>query len=186
MTLSLTDWQDFTNWHTKSDPRDLWPLRHLIRVMRRHDLTNFDDNFWWEFLTILKISAIFDNFWFLRSKTIFDNFEKTVLETYRRLCAMLPDLLHKIDNYLPTIDPLGSGVPKLHVQSTMLPKSLFLNAPLQRTPLFCSYSWVGYNFNGGLYIWSTVFQNLLCKIFKCTLLSTRTVGTIFLWQYSSA
>ena len=24
---------------SKSDPRDLWPLRHLIRVMRRHDLT---------------------------------------------------------------------------------------------------------------------------------------------------
>ena len=24
----------------KSDPRDLRPLRHLIRVMRRHDLTN--------------------------------------------------------------------------------------------------------------------------------------------------
>ena len=25
---------------TKSDPRDLWPLRHLTRVMRGHDLTN--------------------------------------------------------------------------------------------------------------------------------------------------
>ena len=24
--------------HSKSDPRDLWPLRHLIRVMRRLDL----------------------------------------------------------------------------------------------------------------------------------------------------
>ena len=24
----------------QSDPRDLWPLRHLIRVMRKHDLTN--------------------------------------------------------------------------------------------------------------------------------------------------
>ena len=24
---------------SKSNPRDLWPLRHLIRVMRRHDLT---------------------------------------------------------------------------------------------------------------------------------------------------
>ena len=27
--------------HTKSDPRDLWRLRHLIRVTRRHDLTIF-------------------------------------------------------------------------------------------------------------------------------------------------
>ena len=26
----------------QSDPRDLWPLRHLIRVMRRHDLTKKD------------------------------------------------------------------------------------------------------------------------------------------------
>ena len=25
---------------SESDPRDLWPLRHLIRVMRGHDLTN--------------------------------------------------------------------------------------------------------------------------------------------------
>ena len=30
---------DFYFWHTMSDPRDLWLLRHLIRVMRRHDLT---------------------------------------------------------------------------------------------------------------------------------------------------
>ena len=30
---------DFYFWHTMSDPRDLSPLRHLIRVMRRHDLT---------------------------------------------------------------------------------------------------------------------------------------------------
>ena len=44
MTLSLTDWvthsQYFTNWHTKSDLIHLWPLRHLIRVIRGHDLTN--------------------------------------------------------------------------------------------------------------------------------------------------
>ena len=33
-------------WGTpsKSDPRDLWPLRHLIRVMIRHDLTQKKDN----------------------------------------------------------------------------------------------------------------------------------------------
>ena len=37
---SLTDSQYFYFWHTKSDPRDFWPLRHLIRVMRKHDLTN--------------------------------------------------------------------------------------------------------------------------------------------------
>ena len=54
-----------------SNPRDLWPLRHLIRVMRTHD------NFWqlWQFLTTLTILTNFtisDNFdnpkdmWFLR------------------------------------------------------------------------------------------------------------------------
>ena len=56
-------------------PRPLWPLRHLIRVMRKHDLTNILTNFWqflhlfWHFstiLTILTILTIFDslnNFW---------------------------------------------------------------------------------------------------------------------------
>ena len=29
---------------SESDPRDLWPLRHLIRVMRGHDLTRKKDN----------------------------------------------------------------------------------------------------------------------------------------------
>ena len=28
----------------QSNPRDLWPLRHLIRVMRQHDLTTKKDN----------------------------------------------------------------------------------------------------------------------------------------------
>ena len=55
----------------KSDPRDQWPLRHLITVMKKHDLTNiltmlnFFDNLW-QFLTIS------DNFWqFLTILTIF-------------------------------------------------------------------------------------------------------------------
>ena len=30
---------------SKSDPRDLWPLQHLIRVMRRHDQTKKRDNY---------------------------------------------------------------------------------------------------------------------------------------------
>ena len=48
MTHSLTHW--LTDWLSdlliltlQSDPRDLWPLRHLIRVMKKHDLTNI---FW--------------------------------------------------------------------------------------------------------------------------------------------
>ena len=47
MTLSLThslshwvtDSQYFYFWHTQSNTRDLWPLQHLIRELRRHDLT---------------------------------------------------------------------------------------------------------------------------------------------------
>ena len=47
MTLSLTQSvtqsvTDFYFCNKKSNPRDLWPLRHLIRVMRRHDLTKKD------------------------------------------------------------------------------------------------------------------------------------------------
>ena len=57
----------FTHWFVfltlQSDPRDLWPLTHLIRIMRKHDLTNiltiFDNlnNFWkfWQILTFLTI-----------------------------------------------------------------------------------------------------------------------------------
>ena len=49
MTLSLT--HSLTHWSLtepllililKSNPRDLWPLRLLTRVMRRHDLTQKD------------------------------------------------------------------------------------------------------------------------------------------------
>ena len=44
MTLSLTHWlthslTDFTNWHTKNNLMGVIHFRHLIRVMRRHDLT---------------------------------------------------------------------------------------------------------------------------------------------------
>ena len=38
VTQSLT--KDFTNCHTKNNPIDFRPPRHLIRVMRRHVLTN--------------------------------------------------------------------------------------------------------------------------------------------------
>ena len=31
--------KDILRTRPKSHPRDLWPLRHLFRVMRRHDLT---------------------------------------------------------------------------------------------------------------------------------------------------
>ena len=39
LSQSVSHSQHFNFWHAKSDPRDLWPLRHLIRLMRRHYLT---------------------------------------------------------------------------------------------------------------------------------------------------
>ena len=67
--------------HSKSDPRDLWPLRHLIRVMRKHNLTNI--------LTICTILTIFYIFFMIL--TITDNFDNcwqflpffTILTIYR-------------------------------------------------------------------------------------------------------
>ena len=37
---SVTHLPTFWFWNTKRHPRHLWPLRHLIRVMRKLDLTN--------------------------------------------------------------------------------------------------------------------------------------------------
>ena len=31
--------KDILRTPPKSNPRDLWPLRHLFRMMRRHDMT---------------------------------------------------------------------------------------------------------------------------------------------------
>ena len=74
----------------QSDPRDLWPLRYLIIVMRKHDLTNiltifenfeFFDNFYnfdniWQLLTISTILDNFDNLLtILKMLTIFDNID---------------------------------------------------------------------------------------------------------------
>ena len=49
--------------HTKSNPRRLLPLRHLIRVLRRQFLmTIFDDNFWWQFSMTISMTIFDDNF----------------------------------------------------------------------------------------------------------------------------
>ena len=56
VTHSLTNWLTVLLLLTlQSDPRDLWPLRHLIRVMRKHDLTHI--------LTICKQFGSFDKFY---------------------------------------------------------------------------------------------------------------------------
>ena len=82
MTLSLT--HTFWFWHTKSDPRDLWPLRHLIRVIKKtwsdqhFDIffTSIDFDNFWQFLIILtvfllSILRIFDNFGNLQTVKLF-------------------------------------------------------------------------------------------------------------------
>ena len=58
--------KDKDNWRTpsKCNLRGLWPLRHLIIVIRRHDLAN--------------ILIIFDNFWKkLHFLTTFHNFDNS-------------------------------------------------------------------------------------------------------------
>ena len=63
VTNSLTDWvSHFYFCHTKSNPRDLRPLRHLIRVMRRHDLTA-DFRRIFRFLENFQIFGRFSDFW---------------------------------------------------------------------------------------------------------------------------
>ena len=67
LTHSVTD---FYFCHTTSIPWDLLPLRHLIRVMRRSDLTKIlDDNLWWQFL----MTIFDDNFRWQFLMTIFDD-----------------------------------------------------------------------------------------------------------------
>ena len=89
--------------HTKSDPRDSWPLRHLIRVMRKHDLKkmltmldfyNFDifDNVlhfctnWtiWKFRTIE-----------IRREVIWIFLWQTRTEEERRNCAIMCILVYR-------------------------------------------------------------------------------------------
>ena len=68
------------------DPRVPWPLRHLITVMRKHDLTN-----------ILRIVDIFDNFLHL---TIFDKcrFFITILDKFRQFRTILT-IIDNFDNF---------------------------------------------------------------------------------------
>ena len=75
----LTDWltKDFTTWQEKSDPRDLWPMRHLITVMEKIFL-NFVDNFYkfWFFYHFDIFWNNVDDLWlFVKMLKIFDKFD---------------------------------------------------------------------------------------------------------------
>ena len=64
VTHSLTDWlSHFWFWHTKSRPREMWPLRHLFRVMRRHNMTKIYKNpfFFWKMPKILENFKFFEH-----------------------------------------------------------------------------------------------------------------------------
>ena len=107
VTQSLTE---LLLLHTNSDPRDLWPLRHLFRVMRKHNLTNiYDnfDNFWqlWHFLHIFWQFANIGQFWLILiiltfltiwAKTNTKTSTKTILET----CDIW-DTDYNSDNWYP-------------------------------------------------------------------------------------
>ena len=54
LTDSLTHWPTFCFLTLKSDPRDLWPLRHWWQFL----MTIFDDIFWWQF----SMTIVDDNF----------------------------------------------------------------------------------------------------------------------------
>ena len=66
--------------------QNVWPLRPLIRVMRRHDLRQLFDNFekCWKILIILAILITFDNFEFFTMLTIVGNFLQllTILNSF--------------------------------------------------------------------------------------------------------
>ena len=94
----------------KEWPRDLWPMRHLIIVMKKYDLTNilkFFDNFWqfWQFLTTFAILTILTNLRILRMLTICDNFGNlwqfaTILVIYDNLRQFLQFWQFFVDNFL--------------------------------------------------------------------------------------
>ena len=97
----------------KEWPRDLWPMRHLIIVMKKYDLTNilkfFDNfyNFWqfWQFLTTFAILTILTNLRILRMLTICDNFGNlwqfaTILVIYDNLRQFLQFWQFFVDNFL--------------------------------------------------------------------------------------
>ena len=105
----VADWDTFIVFDIKdslikSNPRDLWILRHLIRVMRRHDLTQKDnckDNFGdlWHVRHWLQ-------FWQLRT-WIRDNHFKFICEESFFLTKL-------VDNF-PRLCLFGSG----HVFSSL-------------------------------------------------------------------
>ena len=88
----VTDWlteEGFYFLTLESNPRDLRPLRHLVRVMRRHDLTkknlelwrekkfNFFLNFFWTFFKLF-FELFLNIFWNFFG--IFFDFFKTFFE----------------------------------------------------------------------------------------------------------
>ena len=104
----LTDWLTdsgyFYFWNTKSDPRDLWPLRHLMRVMRRHDLTKKIELFW-NFLELFwNIFGIF----FELFLELFWNFFEIFLELFWNF------FLELFRNFLRTFSELALLSPPIH------------------------------------------------------------------------
>ena len=71
VTHSLSEWGTFLKTQQQSDPRDLRPLRHLIRMISRHDLTKKK--------TMTKTKAKTKTI--TKTNTIGKNFQKAIQET---------------------------------------------------------------------------------------------------------
>ena len=93
--------KDILRTHPQSNPRDLWPLRHLFRVMRRHDMTKKIDKDKYKNKDILRTRPKsnprdfwdtdynFDN-WELEFMTIFVTWQLIVtLDSIRNSCDVL-------------------------------------------------------------------------------------------------
>ena len=72
----------------KSDPRELWPLRHLIRGIRRHDLTQNDlPTYLPTHLPTYLPDHSLSHFWFTVCSRIFSCYQCDILNCVRQ-CAL--------------------------------------------------------------------------------------------------
>ena len=87
----VTHSQYFYFWHTKSNPRDLWPLRHLIRVSKWWG--NMTWPTFWQLVTILTFLTVFFYIFFLKILKIFNNFDNF------RQFWQLSTIFKNVDNF---------------------------------------------------------------------------------------
>ena len=78
----LASWSGTTNnqsLHSTTDPRDLWPFRHLIRMMSRHDLTKNKTKTMTN--TDTKTMTNTDTKTMTKTNTFWEHLQRAILET---------------------------------------------------------------------------------------------------------